>query len=115
MTARWMKNQLPDWSIPASGMRSCFVMSRTTPDSCDLMPEVLNLLKREKVMKKQIIQERMRAWIKENGFDDRDRSIGWALNRLEKERYVAHPGHGTWQITDKGLASALTLKESREI
>jgi repressor of nif and glnA expression len=66
-------------------------------------------------MKKQTILIQMRAWIRENGFDDRDRSIAWALNRLEKEGYVAHPRTGTWQITEKGLANTLTLEESREI
>ncbi len=79
------------------------------------MPEVLELLKHEKDMKKQVIAKRMRVWIKKNRFDDRDRSIAWALNRLEKENYVAHPRIGTWRITEKGLASTLTLEESRKI
>jgi restriction endonuclease Mrr len=90
-------------------------MSRTTPTSADLMPEVLELLKREKEMKKQSIATYMRNWIKKHHFDDRDRSIGWALNRLEKEGYVAHPRIGIWKITAKGLAYTLTTEESLRI
>ena len=90
-------------------------MSRTTPDSDDLMPEVLELLKREKKMKKKDISIHMRAWIERSGFDHRDRSIGWALNRLCKENYVENPRRGIWQITDKGMASWLTPEKSHEI
>jgi hypothetical protein len=90
-------------------------MSRTTPDSADLMPEVLRFLKGKNEMKKQEIATYMRTWIKENGFDDRERSIGWALNRLEKECYVAHPRIGFWRITEKGSACTLTVEESRKI
>jgi repressor of nif and glnA expression len=79
------------------------------------MPEVLELLKREKEMKKQSIAIYMRTWIEKHRFDARDRSIGWALNRLEKECYVSRPRIGTWQITAKGLASTLTTEESLEI
>ena len=79
------------------------------------MPEVLELLKREKEMEKREIVMYMRVWIKSRGFDVRDRSIAWALNRLEKENYVAHPQIGSWQITEKGLASTLTPEESRKI
>ena len=57
-------------------------MSRTMPDTHDLMPEVLELLKRKKEMKKADIDTHMRTWISETGFDGRDRSIAWALNRL---------------------------------
>jgi hypothetical protein len=92
-----------------------FPMSRTTPTTADLMPEVLELLKREKELKKRHITVHIRAWIKKNNFDDRDRSIGWALNRLEKERYVAHPRKGTWVVTEAGLAHTLMPEESRKI
>ena len=84
-------------------------MSRTTPDSHDLMPEVLELLKRENEMTKQEIVTYMRVWIKKNHFDQRDRSIGWALNRLGKDNYVANPRRGTWQITERGMEKSLTL------
>jgi restriction endonuclease Mrr len=91
-------------------------MSRTTPDSCDLMPEVLKLLKRKRQMKKREITTFMRQWIEQNGFDHRDRSIGWALNRLAKEDYLANPKRGIWQVTEKGSARArLTPAEAREI
>jgi hypothetical protein len=91
-------------------------MSRTTPDSADLMPEVLELLKREKrPIRTQAILVHMRTWIKRNRFDDRDRSIHWALNRLEKENYVGHPQRGIWRISKKGLGTTLTLEEARQI
>jgi hypothetical protein len=90
-------------------------MSRKTPDSDDLMPEVLELLKRETEMKTQSITGYMRLWIMKNGLDDRDRSISWALNRLEKEGYVANPRRGIWRIAEKGLRHTLTSEESREI
>ncbi len=66
-------------------------MSRTTPTSADLMPEVLQLLKRQREPNKDAIAKHMRDWITEHRFDDRDRSTGWALNRLEKEGYLEHP------------------------
>ena len=79
------------------------------------MPEVLELLKRKKEMKKADINTYMRAWIRATGFDDRDRSITWALNRLEKEKYVAHPRTGIWQIANKGLTSTLSPEEAMKI
>jgi repressor of nif and glnA expression len=79
------------------------------------MPEVLEILKRSKELKKEIVAKHMRAWITEHSLDDRDRSIAWALNRLEKEGYVAHPRTGIWRITEKGLAATLTLDEARLI
>jgi restriction endonuclease Mrr len=91
------------------------LMSRTTPTSADLMPEVLELLKRRRELKKEEVAKHMRNWMRERGFDDRDRSIGWALNRLEKEHYVARPRRGIWQITDRGLATTLTTAESINI
>jgi restriction endonuclease Mrr len=90
-------------------------MPRTTPTTADLMPEVLELLKRENELKKDVISTHMRIWIEKNGFDERDRSIGWALNRLAKEGYVAHPRKGIWQITDKGLACTLTIEEAQRV
>ncbi len=64
-------------------------MSRTTPDSADLMPEVLELLKRKnKAMKTREILAYMRSWIKKNGFDDRDRSINWALIIIGRKRKI---------------------------
>jgi hypothetical protein len=47
------------------------------------------------------------------GFDDRDRSIGWALNRLEKEGHVTHPRTGIWRITEKGLSATITPAHGR--
>ncbi|MGD1096751.1 MAG: hypothetical protein ABSB35_32755, partial [Bryobacteraceae bacterium] len=85
------------------------------PNTADLMPAVLELLKREKEMKTQGITIHMRRWIKRNRFDDRDLSIAWALNRLKKEDYVVHPGWGTWGISERGLGHTLTPEESREI
>ena len=89
-------------------------MSRTTPGSPDLMPEMLELLRREKEMKKHDVAVHMRDWIKKNRFTHRDRSIGWAKQARERED-VSHPGRGTWRITEKGLASTLTLRDSKEI
>lgn len=90
-------------------------MSRTTPTSADLMPEVLKLLKHRKELKKDAIAAHIRNWITQHGFDDRDRSIGWALNRLEKEGYVAHPRTGIWRISEKGLSAMITPAQAREI
>ena len=67
------------------------------------MPEVLAILKRKREMKKGDIVTYMR------------RSIGWALNRLAKEDYVANPRWGVCQITNKGSTSPLSPKEAMEI
>ena len=90
-------------------------MPRKTPDTYHLMPEVLELLKRKKEMKKRDIVIYMRLWIKKKRFDDRDRSIAWALNRLDKVDYVGHPRRGIWAVTETGLGHTLTLEESRKI
>lgn len=79
------------------------------------MPEVLEFLKERRESKKDAITTHMRAWIKENGFDDRDRSIGWALNRLEKEGHVEHPRRGIWRISEKGLTAMITPHNARSI
>lgn len=79
------------------------------------MPETLELLKRRRELKKDAITTHMRDWITSNGFDDRDRSIGWALNRLAKEGYLEHRPAGIWRITEKGMTFTLTAHEAREI
>jgi Mn-dependent DtxR family transcriptional regulator len=90
-------------------------MARTTPTSADLIPEVIELLKRKQKMKKAEILSYMQSWISLNRFTQRDRSTGWALNRLAKEGYVAHPQIGTWEITAKGTAASITTDEAREM
>src|SRR5258708_14108528 len=79
------------------------------------MPEVLELLKRQRELKKDAINTHMRDWITSRGFDDRDRSIAWALNRLEKECYLEHPRTGIWRITRKGMTSTLMPHEAQAI
>lgn len=91
-------------------------MSRTTPDTSDLMPEVLELLKRQgPIMTKAEIAKHMQNWITANGYAKRDRSIAWALNRLAGEGYIDHPQHGAWRITEKGLSSIMTAEEAHAI
>ncbi len=75
-------------------------MSRTTPDSDDVMPEVFAILKRSEELKKADVVAYSRAWISTNGFGSRNRSMGRAFNRLAKEDYVANPRWGVWQITN---------------
>jgi restriction endonuclease Mrr len=90
-------------------------MSRSTPDSSDIMPAVLDLLKRETELKKSRINDHMRTWIETHGFDQRDRSITWALNRLGKEDYVSNSRRGYWRVTPKGLSTVLSSEEAYRI
>ena len=90
-------------------------MARSNPDTDTVMPAVLELLKRETEMKKAGINEHMRKWIEAHGFDERDRSIGWALNRLSKEGHLSHPRIGSWRVTPKGMATVLSPEEATRI
>jgi restriction endonuclease Mrr len=87
-----------------------------TPDTYHLMPETLEFLKGKKVaVKKSIVTEHLRTYIAKQGWTQRDRAIGWALNRLEKANLAWHPTHGYWQVTSLGADTVLQESKAREI
>lgn len=90
--------------------------ARTTPDSYHLMPEVLDFLKRANTeVEKKTITVHMREYILSRRLDQRDRSIDWALNRLEKAGLVLHRRRGHWQATAKGLSTSLSESDAKAI
>ena len=80
-------------------------MARTTPDGHDLIPEVLEILKAEsKEVKRSEVHARIQPFLDRMKFDQRDRSIDWALNRLQKEGLALNTRRGFWKATAQGMA-----------
>jgi restriction endonuclease Mrr len=92
-------------------------MARTTADTHDLMPEMLEILKSEnREFKRSEVHASIQPFIDRMKFDQRDRSIDWALNRLRKEGLVLNTRRGFWKATAKGMAGdKLSEAQAKEI
>jgi restriction endonuclease Mrr len=92
-------------------------MARTTPDSHDLIPEVLDILKAEsREIKRSEVRARIQPYLDRMKFDRRDRSIDWALNRLQKEGLALNTRRGFWKASAHGMAGdRLSEAQARDI
>jgi repressor of nif and glnA expression len=66
------------------------------------MPEILEILKRDKQLKKEEIVRRLKPFIDQKGYSERAHATGYALKYLSNEGYLHRPKHAFWAITKAG-------------
>jgi hypothetical protein len=89
---------------------------RETIHGSHVMPEILEMLKREKRMKKKAIIEKIAPVAAAKGLRYRDFAVSYALTVLRWKNWVSNDVRGVWSITTEGSECPnLTETRAREI
>ena len=80
----------------------------------NVMPEILELLKRDRLVSKPRIEERMLEVAQQKGLAYRTQAVGFSLTALRRIGW-ARSEQGDWSITDSGMKASLTEDQVRSI
>lgn len=87
----------------------------TTPRASELMPHVLELIKKHRQLRKGEIEEAIKKRVAQMGYSYRAPALGYALTYLKRSGYAANPRHGFWCVTLEGQAVHLDEAAARDI
>ena len=75
------------------------------------MPEILDLLKRERSLDTQAIRSHMRAVADRKGLLFRPEAVSFALTVLKRNSWASNSNRGSWSITESGLSVTLGTEQ----
>jgi hypothetical protein len=90
-------------------------MSRQTPRAFELMPEILEMLKRDGKSTRAAIRTLAKRIIERHNYTERSQAIGWVLTMLKWKGFAANPKHGIWVVTTIGRSTTLDENAAHNI
>jgi hypothetical protein len=79
------------------------------------MPEILELLKRERSLDTRAIVSHARVLAGRKGLTFRQEAIGFSLTALKRQGWAANPKRGRWSITESGTRVTLRTEQVDKI